>query len=171
MSLPRLSVTQESRLIDLTEFRVEQARELFDRPFPAVQVRLDLRGVTAGQYRGGPRPCIRYNAGLAARHWSVFCDRTVPHEVAHYIVDQLYGAHGARPHGREWRQLMHAFGADPSRCHSYDVSGLGVRRQRRYAYHCSCRTHQLSTTRHRRILQQKAVYHCTRCGTPLKRTA
>lgn len=142
---------------------------IYNRQFAAIPVRFDLRGASAGQYRGGASPCIRFNSAIAARHWVQFCERTIPHEVSHYIVDQLYRPRRVKPHGKEWKSLMIEFGADPSRCHSYDITGFNLRRQTRHAYYCDCREHQLSATRHKRILQRKMSYHCSRCGSPLRR--
>lgn len=131
-------------------------------------VRFDLRGKAAGQFRvDGANHCvIRYNLALLARHGEDFLRRTVPHETAHYLAFLLYGR-GTRPHGAEWQGLMHSLGADASRCHSYDVSGLAARRLEHFDYHCGCSDHQLTSIRHGRILDGRA-YLCRRCGEPLR---
>ncbi len=133
------------------------------------RVAFDLRGRAAGQFRvaAGKEPCIRYNPVLLVRHPSEFLAQTVPHEVAHYLAYLSFGR-GIRPHGQEWRQIMRGLGADPRRCHDFDVTGLTTRRLRRYIYHCRCGDHALSSIRHHRILRG-ASYVCRNCGHALSR--
>jgi SprT protein len=134
----------------------------------SVEIRFDLRGSTAGQMRvcGRGHYLLRYNLALLQREGEGFIQRTVPHEVAHLIVHQRFGA-SARPHGAEWRAVMAALGADASRCHSYDVTGLNQRQLRRFAYHCQCREHQLSSIRHNRVVKGQQ-YLCKSCGQALR---
>lgn len=136
---------------------------------PAVpEIRFDLRGQAAGQFRidVSGLAVIRYNPTLLARHEHEFLAQTVPHEVAHYLTFLHFGR-GVRPHGEEWRQIMLELGADPRRCHTFDTSGTVTRRVRRYAYHCECSDHALSSIRHHRVLRG-ASYLCKRCGQPLR---
>jgi SprT protein len=112
------------------------------------------------------RATIRYNSALLLRHGKDFLERTVPHEVAHYLAF-LHHGHGIRPHGPEWQQLVTALGGTPERCHAYDVADLGARKTRRFPYHCQCGDHQLSSIRHNRIVRG-ARYLCHHCGEALK---
>ncbi|MGB5734383.1 MAG: SprT-like domain-containing protein [Thiohalocapsa sp.] len=132
------------------------------------ELRFDLRGHSAGQVRidASGRATIRYNSALLLRHGKDFLERTVPHEVAHYLAFLRHGR-GIRPHGPEWQQLVTALGGTPERCHGYDVAGLDTRKTRRYPYHCQCGDHQLSSIRHNRIIRG-ARYLCRRCGEALK---
>jgi SprT protein len=147
------------------------APSLIARHAATPHIRFDLRGQAAGQFRLGPggEPVIRYNPALLARHEAEFLAQTVPHEVAHYLAYLRFGR-GIRPHGPEWQQIMHALGADPRRCHDFDVSGLATRRMRRHVYHCRCGEHALTSIRHHRILRG-ASYVCRTCGQPLQRGA
>lgn len=131
-------------------------------------IRFDLRGQSAGQFRvdGAGCPEVRYNPVLLLRHAEDFLARTVPHETAHYLTYRLFGL-GVRPHGPEWQAIMQALGADPRRCHDYDVSDLAARRLRYYVYHCGCREHHLSSIRHNKIAGG-ARYHCRACGDTLR---
>ncbi len=133
-----------------------------------IEIRFDLRGKTAGQVRIRARGqyLIRYNLELLKRGGANFLERTVPHEVAHVLA---YHGHGAniRPHGREWQRIMRQLGAEPTRCHDYDVSGLGARQLRYYAYHCGCMEHRLSSIRHNKVAKGQR-YLCRRCGEPLQ---
>ena len=141
----------------------------FGRDMPRPDIRFDLRGKTAGQARtrDGRTFEIRYNIALLARHGDELLARTVPHEAAHVVAFCLYGTR-VRPHGREWQAIMRLFGAEPSRCHDYDVQGLQTRALTRYSYRCSCRTHELTSIRHKRVLAGQ-VYLCRRCGEALRR--
>jgi SprT protein len=144
---------------------------LIARAVSAPSIRFDLRGQAAGQFRLGPggEPMIRYNPALLARHEAEFLAQTVPHEVAHYLAYLRFGR-GIRPHGPEWQQIMQALGADPRRCHDFDVSGLATRRIRRHLYHCRCGEHRLTSIRHHRILRG-ASYVCRNCGQALRQGA
>lgn len=145
-----------------------RARLVTGSEIPDLPVLLDLRGSAAGQYRGGSDPCIRYNPLIAAQAFADFLVRTVPHEVAHYAAEKSFPGKRLKPHGPEWQGIMRAFGLEPSVCHTYDLSRVPVRRQRRYMYACDCREHQLSATRHNRVQYRGASYLCSQCGAELK---
>jgi len=134
-----------------------------------VEVRFDLRGKTAGQVRmgKGARTLIRYNLELLRRETADFLARTVPHEVAHVLAYRRYGSR-IRAHGPEWQRIMRELGAEPTRCHDYDVHGLDARRLQYFDYHCSCMRHQLSSIRHNKVAKGQR-YLCKRCGEPLRR--
>jgi SprT protein len=139
------------------------------RSLPAIQVRCDLRGKSAGQVRHAAdgNLVIRYNLGIARLQPAAFLEQTVPHEVAHVVTWLLHGA-SARPHGREWRAVMAFFDQKTAaRCHDFEVPAGHTRRQQRWHYQCDCREHRLSTTRHRRI-QQGQQYQCRLCQGVLR---
>ena len=145
--------------------RAEGMFRLGHRPIPVL---FDLRGRAAGMYRVVRREAvIRYNPYIFARYFEHGLHTTVPHEVAHYITDRLYGLAHVRPHGREWRGVMQALGAEPRATTRFDLSGIPLRRQRRFAYRCDCTTYQLSTCRHNRIATGTVRYHCRSCGGEL----
>ena len=172
MSLARHDKSQLQLLahqaIDQTRDLLQRAAPLTGKLLPVPPIRFDLRGKSAGQlridHRGGCT--IRYNLALLDRHGEAFLRDTVPHETAHYVAYRLHGR-GIRPHGPEWQQIMQLFGADPSRCHDYDVSGLSTRRLRTFLYHCDCGSHHLSSIRHNRIARGER-YRCRRCGEGLR---
>lgn len=115
----------------------------------------------------GKNAVIRYNPYIFARYFEHGLEVTVPHEVAHYVTDRVYGLAHVRPHGDEWRAIMRLLDVEPHATARFDLSGLPIRRQRRFAYRCSCDTHELSTCRHNRVKKGKARYHCRRCGAAL----
>ena len=91
---------------------VALASELLDYPFPEVPVHFDLRGRAAGMFKAhGKRSWLRYNPWIFAKYYDEHFSGTIPHEVAHYIVHELYG-YGVKPHGREWQGVMALFGAE-----------------------------------------------------------
>lgn len=164
-----MSEALATRLRAATEACLQQAQPLFRqaaRRMPPVEVRMDLRGASAGQlrrYRDG-RLVIRYNLAMAARQPTAFIAETVPHEVAHLVTAVCHGR--VRPHGPEWQQVMRWLGVDrPRRCHDFHAPD-GRRAQRRWPYRCRCREHHLSTTRHNRA-QRGLAYICRACGQAL----
>jgi len=162
---------QRQRVVEATRATIGQAIELFGCRLAEIPVTFELRGRAAGMYvvRGGQR-VIRYNPHIFARYFSDNLANTVPHEVAHYVVDVLYGLRRVRPHGPEWRAVMRAFGVEPAATCHYDLDGIPVRRQRRFRYRCACTTHSLSTVRHKRVQSGRVRYSCRRCQAPLSYT-
>ncbi len=150
-----------------TRALLKQAAAHYRVPTPRAEICFDLRGKSAGQacYSTHGRPVIRYNSQLLAENGERFLSRTLPHEVAHIIAHRVFGPN-IRPHGAEWQAIMQLFGADSSRCHDYDTRRAGTRRLTRYAYHCGCREHTLTSIRHNRILAGQ-VYYCRACGKAL----
>ncbi len=136
----------------------------FGAIMPAVAISFNLTGRTAGmvRYTRNRTIEIRYNGQLLRENREDFILRTVPHEVAHVVTKVAFGA-GCRPHGDEWRQVMAFFGADSSRCHSYDTSRASTRQLQRHSYMCGCRQHQLTSIRHNRIGRGQG-YNCRQCG-------
>ncbi len=139
---------------------------------PRVEVRFDLRGLAAGQYRcewrdGRPRCLIRFNPEVFALDPEQHLRETVAHEVAHHLTFHLHPR--ARPHGPEWAAWMAFFGLEARARGGYRVDGIRARRQRRFGYRCACdgREHALSATRHNRI-QRGVRYRCPRCGETLQ---
>ncbi|MBK9130244.1 MAG: SprT-like domain-containing protein [Gammaproteobacteria bacterium] len=165
-----IDAVRRALVVEATDRWIARAGAYYGDRFESVPVLFDLKGRASGMYRvqRGIR-VIRYNPWLFARYPEDSLAVTVPHEVAHYIVDCLYGLHRVRPHGPEWRAVMNAFGVNTSATTRYDLDGIPMRRQRRYTYRCDCLVHQLSTRRHNLILRGVASYHCRRCGGHLSR--
>lgn len=156
------------RVVARTAELMAAGSRLIRRPAALPRIAFDLRGQSAGQFRVDwhGAATIRYNPALLARNEADFLAQTVPHEVAHYLAYLRFGRR-IRPHGPEWQELMHALGADPKRCHDFDVSGLQARRLRRHPYHCRCGEHALTSIRHHRVLRG-ASYVCRACGEALR---
>lgn len=163
-----IGIAQQKRVVDATADHIEKAQELFNSDFSQVTVRFDLKGRAAGMYRvqKGER-VIRYNPWLFSKYFDDNLAVTVPHEVAHYITDMVYGLCNIRPHGPEWKALMAEFGADASRTCNYDLDGIPRRVVRRFPYRCDCMHHELTAYRHNQIRQGKKLYFCRQCSSPL----
>ena len=158
----------ERHIRNLTDEYICRAGMIYNRDLPLIPVLFDLKGRAAGMYRVQNRNrTIRYNPYIFAKYPDDNIASTVPHEVAHYVVDILYGATNVRPHGNEWRQVMLSLGAEPRVTGNYDLSGIPVRRQRRHTYQCACKIHQISTVRHNKIRLGKAHYFCRSCMAPI----
>lgn len=155
----------------LTRQLLALAGDHFQKDPGNVVIRFDLTGKAAGMALFPPRatPIIRFNALLMTENREDFLKRTVPHEVAHVVARRCFGLK-IKPHGREWRTVMQLFGAEASRCHNYDVSRASRRKLQRFNYRCRCRTHQLSSIRHNRVLQGQR-YFCVACKQALVRHA
>lgn len=143
------------------------AERHYARPMPKPEIGFDLRGQAAGQARliPGGRSRIRYNPVLLRENPDAFLAQTVAHEVAHLVAFERFGSR-IRPHGPEWQAVMRLFGAEPRRCHDFDVERATRRRLTRHAYHCACRTHQLTSVRHNRA-RRGQTYLCRTCRQPL----
>lgn len=154
----------QANVIAATREWIQLARDLYQHPFADIPVLFNLRGLSAGMYSvKGRERLIRYNPHHFAKYFQLNLTETVPHEVAHYIADILYGLNRIRPHGEEWQAIMRRFGVEPKVSCDYDMTGIPVRQTRTHTYYCTCNTHQLSSYRHKRIQQGKARYYCLSC--------
>lgn len=167
-----IDTAQRQQVLARTEYYIATAEDVLERHFERIPVLFDLRGTTAGMFRAqGRKREIRYNPWIFSKYWQLNLDGTVPHEVAHFIVHEVYGLGRTRPHGQEWQALMHYFGADPEVTFKLDLEGIPQRRQRTHPYRCGCREHQVSTTRHNRMQRGQGVYLCRYCDTRLVHNA
>lgn len=156
---------QEYLLRRMTDWYLERGRQLYpNHSIRPVKVAFDLLGGTAGYYHPA-QLLIRYNLPLAQNQFDAYVNRTVPHEVAHHIVDEVHRTwrRRASPHGEEWRSVMRHFGQDPVRCHDFDLKGIKLKQQRRFSYWCACQEHLITTVRHNRV-NKGARYRCIKCN-------
>jgi SprT protein len=162
-----IGAEQKSRILDATGSYINQAGRAFSRVFPEIPVLFDLQGTRAGMYKvRRQHRVIRYNPWLFAGYYAENLAVTVPHEVAHYIADMMYGLKSIRAHGREWRSIMSLFQADDSVTADFDLTGIPCRIYKRLPYACACQTHNLTRIRHNRI-RQGMRYCCRKCGCEL----
>jgi SprT protein len=146
------------------------------------EIRYDTTGKTAGwaNWNNG-NPYIRINPILFNENVEETINQTVPHEVAHIVVSEVWkdcqrmvrGYFGRRfrraiaPHGHQWKSVMYTFGVRPDRCHNMDVTTVQkIRNTRHFLYKCNCQEHTVGLTLHRRALMGKK-YKCKQCGSPI----
>lgn len=162
-----IGAEQRRQVMATTEHYIVQAEAIFECAFERIPVLFDLKGRSAGMFRlTGKQRVIRYNPWIFAKYFAENLHDTVAHEVAHYVVHEVFG-HRARAHGEEWCDLMVCFGANPSATFDLDLSGIPQRRQATHPYRCHCQLHEVSTTRHNRILRGRGRYHCRYCDGEL----
>ncbi|MFV0476579.1 MAG: SprT-like domain-containing protein [Parahaliea sp.] len=164
-----IGLEQQAEVKAETDRYICLASTELDYSFAQIPVLFDLGGRSAGMFRSDKRgSCIRYNPWIFGKYYRQNFASTVPHEVAHYVVHSLFGRRrGIKPHGSEWLAVMQLFKADPAVTFKLDLTGVPQRRQRTHPYHCGCREHELSMTRHKRILSGRGRYHCCYCGGEL----
>lgn len=164
-----LTLTQRQTVTERTDHYIHLANELLDLKLPSIEVMFDLKGKSSGMFVvRSSRAYIRYNEIIFSQYFDDAVVNTVAHEVAHYVVYSVHGLRNTKPHGNEWKQVMGLFNLSPEVTSCYDVSQLPLKQQRRHSYTCACMTHELSTTRHYKILRGKMTYHCRKCQQPLK---
>lgn len=129
-----------------------------------------------GQYSPSTKTII-LNPKLLEEYGTVYIEDTVVHEFAHAVVNYKY-PRGYRngsykrimPHGKEFKAVCSHFGNDgkaTSSTFSDSTSIKKVNKQARFTYKCGCQTHEITKTRHNKILRG-AKYTCKTCRTHLK---
>lgn len=165
MTIEPIDAGRQAIVRQATEHCLRRAGDLWRCGVAPVPVTFDLAGRSAGMYRvRHGRRSIRYNPWLFAKYFEENVAVTIPHEVAHYVTDVLYGLHRVRPHGVEWQAVMRSLGVEPRTTGDYDLTGVPVRRQRRFDYACGCAIHRLTTQRHNKAQRGDAFYRCRHCG-------
>jgi len=166
---------QQTDLHQQAEAAVRQAegraRRFYGIDLPEALIDFSLRGRCAGQARvdRNGHTSLRINQQLLAENLDDFLKSTIPHEVAHLVVNwkARKKRQRPRPHGPEWQVVMqNCFGLEPVRCHAYVTTPARVV-PRDYRYACSCREHQLTSIMHNRISRSYQAL-CRACRTPLK---
>jgi len=147
------------------------AEAKYGRKFAMPTVIYRKRG-TVGGTANDARYEIDLNPILLMENLDTFIDRTVVHEFAH-LVDGIMNPHtretrivrtrrGLRRskrdiHGATWKNIMRLFGAEPSRCHSYDVTNARVKNKapRDHKWVCGCGGGEINLTakKHARMME------------------
>lgn len=163
-----ITLSDQENVINETSRYIQSASEYYEHSFAEIPVLFDLTGRAAGMYRvkAGQR-VIRYNPYVFSKYFDDNFSETIPHEVAHYVTDILYGLKKIRPHGSEWKSVMQVFGVEANRTANYDLTGLPTRTHRKFTYHCGCQNYELTSRRHNKILRGIGHYLCRDCGGKL----
>lgn len=152
------------RLLAKVEACYQQAEAFFHRRFTRPEVSFKLRGQKAGVAHLHENR-LRFNPRLYHENQDDFLRQTVPHEVAHLVAHQVFGAR-IQPHGEEWRLIMRGvYDLPPDRCHRYAVER---RPAVRYLYRCACEGQEFpfSAQRHALVARGRR-YLCRRCRASL----
>lgn len=151
----------------VVEFRKEVnrvmrlAEEMFNVDLSKVEIRIDLKGKTAGQasYRKNrltgevTQPLLRFNTVGVREHWDHLFYVTIPHEIAH-LVCAMRRELGSN-HDAGWGRVSVALGGKDDRCHSLPLAYA----HGSYKYVASSgRELEVSVIRHRKI-QKGVVYN------------
>jgi SprT protein len=149
----------------------QRARNFYGIKLPDAVIDFSLRGRCAGQVRvdRNGATCLRINQQLLAENFDDFLKHTIPHEVAHLVVNwhARKKRQQPRPHGPEWQVVMRqCFGLEARRCHSYQTTPARVV-PRAFLYTCNCREHRLTSIIHNRISRSDQAL-CRSCKEPLK---
>lgn len=111
---------------------------------------------------------LTFNPDFFHNHHDEMINQTVPHEVIHYVSGYIYGRLG-HGHGFYWKMLMRQIGLHPSRCQTYSLEGVKVRRvSRPFKYICGCSVpHMVTLNLHTKIQKYGRTYICRRCRQKL----
>jgi len=148
-----------------------RARLFFAIRLPEAVIDFSLRGRCAGQARveRNAKTFLRINLKLLTENFEDFLEQTIPHEVAHLVVNwqARKKRQRPRPHGPEWQLVMQdCYGLQSVRCHAYQTTSARIV-PRNFLYRCDCREHHLTSIMHNRMSHRyKAL--CKSCKTPLK---
>jgi len=157
---------------------LSEAGDQLGMTFPVPPITFKLRGGRcAGQHSFTfsrltgevKNHALKFNLNFLAGNPSEYMRVTVPHEVAHYIDTLVNGYRKGSSHTPYWKRIMRTvFGlpGDVTVQYELDVSKMTVsksKRQSRWTYKCSCRTMELSTTRHNKLRRSPTAYTCGKC--------
>ncbi len=167
-----LNNEQQQLVIQETQAYIQQAADRFKVKNTTVDITFNLKGRAAGMYHVKRKIFsqtreIRYNPFIFSKYFDDNFKITIPHEVAHYISDLIYGLRNIKPHGKEWKEIMQVFGADAAVTAAYDLTGIPLRSKTLHTYQCSCREHQIGAIRHNRIEKKGSTYICNLCKQAL----
>lgn len=92
------------------------------KTFGMPEINIKEMGKVAGNANGftTENGIINLCRTLLADNEEEFIKDTIPHEFAHIVVHKVYGRR-AKPHGKEWKNVMRHFGCEPKTYHNMDV--------------------------------------------------
>lgn len=167
-----ITAEQQSQVIHFAHQYIELASTVYSRAFPVIPINFELTGRAAGMYHlHQHKRYIRFNPYIFAKYFEDNLHNTVPHEVAHYIADMLFGIKNIKPHGTEWKSIMREFGVEAKTRCNYDLDGIPQRQHRRFRYQCLCRHYEISTRRHNIIRRGERHYRCPICKSSIRYAA
>jgi len=161
------------KINNLVEGAKKDYPQLYDIVIP--EIKFTKRGKVSGcvEYEYESVKAFNFNMVLLRENTESFLETTVPHEIAHFLVHFLHGFSYTRSgrriiHGKNWKNMMRYLGVDPNRCHSYNTDNCTTRRLKKFTYKCGCRSYELTSIRHNRVMKGTANYRCKHCGQSLE---
>jgi len=151
--------TVEKYLALANLYGYEHGKEDLETPF----IDFTLRGTTGGTANSAANE-INLNKILLLENFDLYQVRTIPHEIAHIVVNKFFG-YQHRSHGKHWKYVMKVlFGLEPSRCHNMDITNSMVRNTKQFEYACDCQSSfYLGAIRHNKMIKGFQVYRCGKC--------
>ena len=172
-----VSPTLEKAVRDKIEATLEICRRKYGKPFPMPPLEFRQCGRIAGFYRppssfwGKPEMLV-INPDYFKNHYDEQLNVTVPHEVAHYVTEHVFGK--VKHHGWEWKSVMRVIGLPAAdRCHQFSLEGVKTRNVAKpFQYECGCITHNVTKQKHLKCQANvarygKTGYRCLKCRKPL----
>lgn len=170
---------------ELQEKAVQKLTELFERAerkhlkVPKdlginVDVSFNLTSVTTGGFATynwtQKTMTLEFHKNALETYSDEYINQTVTHEFCHLICYLNYPSDSG--HGKFFKSLMRNFGAEPKRCHNYDLRQFkpsrAVRKTaQKFEYRCDCMVHPIGKTRHNNIQKAKTSFHCKHCRKTL----
>jgi SprT protein len=132
-------IEMQEAVKEAVKLYVDIAQNKYSMTLDMPTIQFKVRGKVAGKawplaYK------LDFNMVLLQENFEHMISQTVPHEVAHLVAQKLYRLDRIKPHGYEWKRVMIAFGKEPDRCHSYDVTRARQATRRpssKFQYECT----------------------------------
>lgn len=137
---------------------------------PAIRIRFDLRGKSAGMAgvaslnrytKEITGPYLRFNVEAIRNNWDDMVQQTIPHEVAH-LVAWCFPALGADNHNYQWQRIDRSLGGTGERCHRMKLTP--ARQTNRYRYVLASGQEISVGPKHHRALQMGSTLRMKKSG-------
>jgi len=130
---------------------------------------------TVGTYNYNSKT-INLNLALLNEYKELYISDTVVHEFCHALVHNKFPNHRngykkIMPHGREFKAFCSWFGLEGRATTSSYKDSKTIKPKRKrvtFIYSCGCRTHELSSIRHNKVLNKGTEYYCNKCKNLLQ---
>ena len=106
---------------------------------------------------------VGYNVHVFAQDPDRFINDTIPHEIAHIVVNALRIGKG---HDKTWKRVCTMLGGSGARCYNAEnITHKLIRHRKQYEYRATCGTVvMLSDVRHNRLQSGKREFKIVRTG-------
>lgn len=153
----------KQRIIERHNEIVAKARQLF--PAYAALSQHTVYFYETGRAAGLAHGCskVGYNVHVFAQDPDRFINNTIPHEIAHIVVNALRIGKG---HDNTWKRVCNMLGGNSERCYSAEnITHKFARHRKQYEYRATCGTIiMLSDVRHNRLQSGKQSLKIIRTG-------